>query len=132
MSFQDKILQARELISQASRPVILFDDDPDGLASFLLIYRMVRSGKGMPIKGSPLNEDFAEKINDYSPDLVVVLDKPEVSQEFFNSIKTQCIWIDHHQVQTIKGVIYINPQEENKNVHAVKPIIKKDVNFIYS
>ena len=116
MSFQQNLERAREKISQCTRPVILFDDDPDGLASFLLLYRMVRGGKGTPIKGSPLNEEFAQKVNEYSPDLVIVLDKPIVSQEFFDKIKTECIWIDHHDVQEPKGVLYINPQTERKNI----------------
>lgn len=116
MDFQEQILIAREKISQATRPMILFDDDPDGLASFLLIYKLVRGGKGIPIKGNPLNEEFAEKVNEYSPDLVIILDKPVVEQEFFDKIKTQSIWIDHHKIQNPKGIIYLNPQSEGKNI----------------
>lgn len=116
MSLEKGIEKARELILSSNRPYILFDDDPDGLASFLLIYRMVKAGKGVPIKGSPLDEEFAQKINEYSPDLVVVLDKAVVNQDFFDKVKTTCIWIDHHDLQDPKGVLYINPQSEGRNV----------------
>lgn len=116
MNFAQKISLAREKILNSTRPVILFDDDPDGLASFLLLYRMMRAGKGIPLKGSPLNEDFAQKINEYSPDLVIILDKAKVEQEFFDAIKTSCIWIDHHDLQQPKGILYINPQEHSENI----------------
>ena len=66
MTVLDKqISRVREKILSCSRPLFLFDDDPDGLASFLLLYRMVRSGKGIPLKGRALDNGFVEKVNEY-------------------------------------------------------------------
>lgn len=105
--------KAKQLLENCTRPLFLFDDDPDGLSAFLILYKMVRAGKGMPLKGNILNEEFAEKVNSYQPDLVVVLDKHDVNQEFFDAVKTTCIWIDHHEPKTPKGVVYINPRTKN-------------------
>ncbi|MFW6378656.1 MAG: DHH family phosphoesterase, partial [Nanoarchaeota archaeon] len=103
----------RQRIQQSARPIFLFDDDPDGLASFLILYRMVRAGKGMPLKGSIIDERMVEKVNNYFPDLVVILDKAEVSQEFLDQISVDKIWIDHHEVKKRKGVTYLNPRQEH-------------------
>ena len=108
------IEKIREQLLGSARPLFLFDDDPDGLSSFLLLYKMVRAGKGSALKGSKLNEDFAEKVNEYSPDLIVVLDKPIVEQEFFDKVRAPCIWIDHHEVQKPKGITYFNPRQFDK------------------
>ncbi len=104
--------EARELINNSARPIFLFDDDPDGLSAFLILYRMIKAGKGMPLKGKALNEEFSEKVNAYQPDLVIVLDKHEVEQEFIDAVKTKIIWIDHHEPKKPHGVLYINPRKE--------------------
>lgn len=109
MSFEETVQQARELILHSKRPYILFDDDPDGLASFLLIYRMIKEGKGSPIKGNMLHEEYAQKINEYSPDIVLILDKAVVDQEFLDAVNAPKIWIDHHDDVNAKGVLYVNP-----------------------
>lgn len=109
------IQKAKEQLQSCARPLFLFDDDPDGLAAFLILYRMVKAGKGMPLKGKVLDENFAEKVNEYQPDLVVILDKYEVEQGFFDKVRTQCIWIDHHEPKNPKGVLYINPRKQTKS-----------------
>ena len=38
--------QLREELKTAKKPLFIFDDDPDGLCSFLLFYRFLREGKG--------------------------------------------------------------------------------------
>ncbi len=113
MTFDAQIKQIRERLVGSERPLFLFDDDPDGLAAFLLLYRMVRAGKGMPLKGAQLDERFARRVNEYQPDVVVILDKPEVDQEFINAINVDIIWIDHHEPQKVTGVTYLNPRKES-------------------
>ncbi|MBN1175069.1 hypothetical protein JXA48_00330 [Candidatus Woesearchaeota archaeon] len=117
-SREEIIKKIRDQLNDSARPLFLFDDDPDGLAAFLLLYKMVRAGKGSALKGSNLNEEYAEKVNEYSPDLVVILDKPIVEQDFFDKVKSKCIWIDHHELQTPKGVTYFNPRkyDSEKNI----------------
>jgi len=105
--------KVRKQLQECGRPLFLFDDDPDGLSSFLLLYRMVKAGKGIPLKGIILDEHQAQRVNEYSPDLVIVLDKPKVAQEFFSKVRAPCIWIDHHEPQEVKGVSYVNPRTKN-------------------
>lgn len=118
-SMKEIILQIKERVNASNRPLILFDDDPDGLAAFLLLYRITRSGKGMPIKGKPLDQEFVERVNAYQPDLVIILDKHQVADEFFQKIRAPCIWIDHHKPQRPPSkVMYLNPRryDETHNI----------------
>jgi single-stranded DNA-specific DHH superfamily exonuclease len=109
-----EIARIREAFTESVRPVILFDDDPDGLASFLLIYNHVKDGKGIPVKNAPeIGLELARTVNDYSPDLVVILDMPMVSQEFIDEISTRIIWLDHHPLQERKKVEYYNPRKHD-------------------
>lgn len=105
----------RKLIEEATRPLYLFDDDPDGLSAFLILYRITKNGKGIALKGSQLDERMTDQVNMFSPDLVIVLDKAEVAQEFFDQVHARCIWIDHHEVKQPKGITYINPRIEGNN-----------------
>ena len=36
---EEKMNHVRERLMQAEKPLFFFDDDPDGLTSFLLLYR---------------------------------------------------------------------------------------------
>ena len=104
----------REKINQSVRPLFLFDDDADGLCSFLLLYRMVGEGKGIIVKTSPeLTIKYLPMVNEYSPDLVVILDKPMVEQEFLDKIQVPVIWLDHHEPIKRHNVEYFNPRIKN-------------------
>lgn len=101
MLSKDELARIKEILDSSQRPLYFFDDDPDGLSSFLLFYRYVRSGQGVPIKSSPeLGRQYISKVSAYSPDLVIVLDKPQISQEFFDAVDVPILWIDHHEIQT--------------------------------
>ncbi len=103
------------ILQTALNPLIFFDDDPDGLTSFLLIKKHFNKGKGIPIKSSPkLDKIYLRKIKELSPDLVIVLYKPMITQEFVDQVNVPIIWIDHHKPQNIKGVKYFNPLLKDK------------------
>ncbi len=105
-----------ELIN-CKRPMYLFHDDPDGLASFLLLYRLKKEGKGITIKSKPkITMQFVKNVEGYDADKVFVLDIAEMEQEFADALKIPIIWIDHHPVQEIEGVKYFNPQKRKVNV----------------
>ncbi|MFT4282991.1 MAG: DHH family phosphoesterase [Candidatus Woesearchaeota archaeon] len=92
------------------KPIVFFDDDCDGTASFVQYYKFIGDGKGVCVKGKPIVEErYSSKVNEFSPDLVVVFDKPLAEQEFFDSISQKKVWVDHHPVQNPKGVSYFNP-----------------------
>ncbi|RME54543.1 hypothetical protein D6777_03515 [Candidatus Woesearchaeota archaeon] len=111
-----EIEEIRKYLDKAENPLFFYDDDPDGLSSYLLLKTLNDKGKGLPIKSSPkLDELYIRKIKEYSPDYVFVLDKPIITQEFVNKVNTKIIWIDHHPVVKINGVKYYNPRKENPN-----------------
>ena len=106
----------REELMHSRRPLFIFDDDPDGLASFLLLYRLVREGKGFPLKSDPiLKERYAAKVEEYGADKVFVLDIPMIEQGFADAVKVPIIWIDHHGPHPVSGVQYFNPRLANKD-----------------
>jgi len=120
MVFANDVNKIRELLDNAHRPLIFFDDDPDGLTSFLMIYRYIGDGRGVPIKTSPdLSPVYLKTVQDYSPDLVIILDKPLVSEEFITKLKVPLIWIDHHPVPEESELVkhYYNPLNYDKNVN---------------
>ncbi|MDD9952725.1 MAG: DHHA1 domain-containing protein [Candidatus Woesearchaeota archaeon] len=110
---QDVLDKAKQILQKASRPLFYFDDDCDGVTSFTQLYQFCGDGSGVPVKQSPvLKADLFRKIDEYSPDVVVILDKPGVEEEFLQKLQTPTIWIDHHEPQEIKNkhVLYINPR----------------------
>jgi len=111
---EKQMKELKEIIDSSARPVILFDDDADGLTSFLMVYKHIREGKGIPVKNAPeLGPDLAQKVNDYGPDLVIIVDVPIVSQDFIDKVKAKIVWVDHHPLVERKGVSYYNPRAEN-------------------
>lgn len=104
----------REKIESSERPLFFHDDDPDGLVSFLLLYKMVKKGKGVIIKASPeIKKEYLRKVEEYGPDLIVILDKPKVCPEFVEGVRDiTTIWIDHHEPQNPEGIHYFNPRIE--------------------
>ncbi|MBN1156179.1 hypothetical protein JXA85_01050 [Candidatus Woesearchaeota archaeon] len=101
----------REELLSCQNPVFLFDDDPDGLCSFLLLYRFIREGHGIVVKSQPrVNMKFLHRTESYQPDKVFFLDMPMVEESLLNAIKVPTIWIDHHEPQNPSGVKYLNPR----------------------
>lgn len=111
----EQIKEIQNILQTAEKPLFLFDDDPDGLSSFLLLYRWVQKGAGVSVKSTPkLDDKYFPKVEEYRPDVVVVLDKPMIDQGFIDKIKettaATIIWIDHHPPQKNTGVQYYNPR----------------------
>jgi len=111
-----QISQIKQHLDKAQNPLFFFDNDPDGLCSFLLLQRYIGRGKGVPIKSFPeLTVDYFRKINELNADYIFILDKPLVSKEFFGEvakINVPVVWIDHHaskKEDIPKFVNYYNP-----------------------
>jgi single-stranded DNA-specific DHH superfamily exonuclease len=116
MLTEKQISEIKIHLNKAQNPLFFFDNDPDGLCSFLLLQRACGKGKGVPIKSFPeLSPEYFRKISELNADYVFILDKPVVSKEFFNEIEqinVPVVWIDHHDIDasTIpKFVHYYNP-----------------------
>ncbi|MBW3018670.1 DHH family phosphoesterase [Candidatus Woesearchaeota archaeon] len=118
MLSKKEIASIREELLNCQTPIFFFDDDPDGLASFLLLYRFVQEGKGFIVKTKPsITESFVQKVENYGADKVFILDIASVDQEFLDNVKVPVIWIDHHEPLQRDKVKYFNPRRTvDKNV----------------
>ena len=120
--------ELREYLEKAQNPLFFFDNDVDGLASFLLLRRFCDKGKGIAIKSFPqLNVAYARKLDEFKPDYAFVLDKPLIDKEFrdeAHQMNIPIIWIDHHPAPDYAhemGIHYFNPllgdgEKEKDNV----------------
>ena len=109
----------RDELATAKNPLFFYDGDGDGLASFLLLYRIHREGKGIALRtSSRVDELSLRKIDELNPDKVFVLDIPMMTEEFMQKVKRPVFWIDHHPVQEIKSNIhYFNPRIKNPDAY---------------
>lgn len=116
MITEDELERIREFLHKSENPLFFYDDDPDGLASFLLLKKYAGKGKGVAIRSSPKLEDiYLRKITEHSPDCVFILDKPIMTQDFIDKVSVPIIYIDHHPVQDLKGIKYFNPRIHDDN-----------------
>ncbi|MBW2993365.1 DHH family phosphoesterase [Candidatus Woesearchaeota archaeon] len=120
MLAKKEIKEIRKELSEASNPLFFFHDDPDGVCSFLQLYRYVREGHGIIIKTTPnIGEKFLRKVEEYKPDKIFIVDIAMVEQDFIDKAKTKIIWIDHHTpLKRTGNVKYYNPRIKHpkKNV----------------
>ncbi|MFA5855719.1 MAG: DHHA1 domain-containing protein [Candidatus Pacearchaeota archaeon] len=129
-----QVEEIREHLEKAQNPLFFFDNDNDGLISFLLLRRFIDRGKGVVIRSFPeLNISYYRKITELNPDYVFILDKPIVSKEFLEKIHADSIpivWIDHHQVDKceLPFVNYYNPFHNDGTNEPVSYLCYKIVN----
>lgn len=114
MLSDSQIKEFRELLEKAQNPVFFFDNDVDGLSSFLLLRRYCGKGKGVAIKTFPaLDSSYNRKLYEFSPDYIFVLDKPIIEKNFIDEAKRlniKIIWLDHHPINEIdEEIVYFNP-----------------------
>lgn len=112
--------EIREHLEAAQNPVFFFDNDPDGLCSFLLLRRYLGRGKGVAVRSFPdLTVDYFRKVHELEADYIFILDKPIVSKEFFDEVEEHnipVVWIDHHDVQEVPEFVnYYHPLSAGKN-----------------
>src|SRR3989344_3752846 len=113
-----QITLLRKELKNSQRPLFFYDDDPDGLCSFLLLYRINREGMGVVVKSLPIIDmSFFGKVESYSPDKVFILDVPGVQQEFIDKAKRPIFWIDHHKPLNLKKIKYYNPRKKDPDIY---------------
>lgn len=105
----EQLQEIREQLEQSQNPLFFFDNDADGLCSFVILQKGLGRGKGVPIKSYPtLSNQYLRKIDELNPDTIIILDKAEVSKEFIEGAEEKnipIIWIDHHKSNTSKELI---------------------------
>jgi len=104
-----ELQEIRVHLEASQNPLFFFDNDVDGLCSFLILRRAIGRGRGVAIKSFPdLKEQYVRKVEELNPDAVFVLDKAEISKEFIDALEEKGIpitWIDHHETKTVKELI---------------------------
>ncbi|MFA5174066.1 MAG: DHHA1 domain-containing protein [Candidatus Pacearchaeota archaeon] len=117
MLTENQINEIKEHLEKAQNPLFFFDNDNDGLCSFLLLRRYLDRGKGIAIKSFPdLSVSYFKRVKELNPDYIFILDKPIVSQEFLDKIKEAnlpVVWIDHHAVEKPDVENYYNSYFHN-------------------
>ena len=113
-----KFSMLRKELDKSAKPYFFFDDDPDGLCSFLLLYRYKGDGKGTCVKARPkVIEADARRADEFGADAIFVLDMPMVEQEFFDAAPAKVFWIDHHEPLERQNVTYVNPRLFKKDAY---------------
>jgi single-stranded DNA-specific DHH superfamily exonuclease len=96
-----QLVEIREHLEKAQNPVFFFDDDADGLCSYLILNRFIGRGPGIAIKSYPdLAESYLRRVDELNADYVFVLDKPNINKTFLDGLKDRnipVVVIDHHE-----------------------------------
>jgi single-stranded DNA-specific DHH superfamily exonuclease len=118
MISKEEILKIRSLLEDSSKPLFLFDNDPDGFCSSIILMKNIGRGQAMPIKNFPKGDlNMINKILKILPDKIFVLDKPLLEIEFLKKMKEiniEVIYIDHHEADygNLKNVFNSFPSSE--------------------
>jgi single-stranded DNA-specific DHH superfamily exonuclease len=109
MLTSEQLKQLRSQLEESQNPLFFYDNDADGLCSFLILRKALDRGKGVAIKSFPdLKEQYTKKVDELNPDTIVIIDKAELSEEFANHAEEKnipIIWIDHHETKTRQEII---------------------------
>ncbi|MBW2976893.1 DHH family phosphoesterase [Candidatus Woesearchaeota archaeon] len=133
MLTQKQYQQIKEELDNCQNPLFFFDDDPDGLCAFLLLYRHKKEGHGFVVKTHPqLDVRSAPKVEQYEADKVFVLDVAKLEQDFIDNCKAPIVWIDHHGPYERQNVKYFNPRIEKKEdnlpaTYLCHKVVQKDL-----
>jgi single-stranded DNA-specific DHH superfamily exonuclease len=130
--------ELKEHLEKAQNPLFYYDNDADGLCSYVLLRKFLERGKGVAVRSFPdLNKDYARKAMELEADYVFVLDKPVISEEFVEAVLElgiPLVIVDHHDVlenvkfenQVEKGIwVYNSARQGDKKAEPVNYICYK-------
>lgn len=107
-------------LAASENPFFLFHDDPDGMASFILLKRFKGKGRGMMVKAEPnVNDRFLSPVKTVKPDTLFVLDVALMQQSFVDTVLNplfgvkNIVWVDHHPPVDVFRVKYFNPRKHS-------------------
>jgi single-stranded DNA-specific DHH superfamily exonuclease len=135
MLSQTRLNELRARLEGASCPAFLFDNDADGLCSFLLAHRALGKGFGIPVRSYPaLDVGYGEQALTRGADLLVVLDKPVLSEAFVLFAKEHhlpLLSIDHHAIDKPDWkMLYADYEEYNPALLSGKGKSDEPVSYI--
>ncbi len=131
MLSEKQLSELKEHLEKAQNPIFYYDNDCDGLCSFLILRRYLGRGKGVAVRSFPdLNAQYARKARELNADYVFVLDKPVIAKEFIEEIVRlglPLVWIDHHDVEILdykkfENVFVYNPTKNFGKERSEEPV----------
>ncbi len=117
---QNELDQIKDILSKSNNPLYFFDDDGDGTAAYLILKKYFKKGHGVAIKSggeNGIDYSYLRYVENERPDLVVILDRPIITQEFRDKIPCDVLILDHHPILELKRVFYFNPLKYNKDIY---------------
>ena len=136
---ETQIKEIREHLEKAQNPLFFFDNDNDGLMSYLLLRRFIDRGKGIVVKGThKLSKTYYKRVRELKPDYIFILDIPS-EKEFLEIAEKEglpIVWIDHHnanlgvEVPLMHSFLfnYYNPFHNDKTNEPVAYLCYKIIN----
>jgi len=133
MLTEKQIFEIKEHLETAQNPVFFYDNDVDGLCSYILLRKFIGRGKGVAVRTHPdLEAGYAKRAQELNADYVFVLDRPILGQSFVEEIKKlqlPIVWIDHHGVDEDKNnydydnIFVFNPtKNKDKSKRSNEPV----------
>ena len=92
--------EIREHLEKAQNPLFFYDNDADGLCSYILLRKFIGRGKGVAVRSHPdVDVQYVRKVYELNADYIFVLDRPFLGKSFVEEISKlnlPIVWIDHH------------------------------------
>lgn len=137
---KEQAQEIRQFLEQSKKPLFFHHDDPDGLCSFLLLYRLIKRGSNIPVKSSPsLTVAFLNYVEEHNPDTIFVTDLFDIEQEFIDRAAREgtdkeheparkIVWLDHHSPADRQNVHYYNPRIKDSKANIPASVMAFEVN----
>jgi len=114
---EDGIREIKEHLENAQNPVFFYDNDADGLCSYIILRRYLGRGRGVAIRTHPdIDLGYMRKVQELKADYIFVLDKPSLGEKFVREMDNMgipIVWIDHHDIdENHKGVFSYNSSKQ--------------------
>jgi single-stranded DNA-specific DHH superfamily exonuclease len=130
---ESEIKEIKKIIENSENPIIYYDNDADGLCSYLLYKKHFEKGTGIRMANTrTLGEDHLRKARELGADLAIMLDIADIPQDFIDGLEVPVLWIDHHPPIKRNKVQYFNPRIHDPKIYIststlMYQITKKDI-----
>ncbi|OIO81653.1 hypothetical protein AUJ84_00720 [Candidatus Pacearchaeota archaeon CG1_02_32_132] len=98
-----EINEIKDHLESAQNPLFFYDNDADGLMSYIILRKFIGRGKGVAVRTHPgVDVGYLRKIQELKADYVFVLDQPILGENFVKEVRDMgipLVWIDHHDTE---------------------------------